>query len=137
MSFHYHLDQINQAVDYLDEFLQSTVICFDGPIGAGKTSLISRLCQRWKVTDSISSPTFSIVNHYNSITKGLIYHFDFYRLKSLEEALDIGTEEYLESGNICLMEWSERISTLLPENCNRVNIEINNYQSRFINIVSL
>ena len=137
MSFHYHLDQINQAVDYLDEHLQSPVICFDGPIGAGKTTLISRLCQKWQVTDSISSPTFSIVNHYNSLTKGLIYHFDFYRLESLEEVLDIGIEEYLDSGNICLMEWSEKILTLLPENCIRVNIETNNDQSRSINIVSL
>tara|TARA_X000000950_G_scaffold286918_1_gene397304 strand:- start:962 stop:1375 length:414 start_codon:yes stop_codon:yes gene_type:complete len=137
MSFHYHLDQINQAVDYLDEFLQSTVICFDGPIGAGKTTLISRLCQRWKVTDSISSPTFSIVNHYNSTTKGLIYHFDFYRLESVEEALDIGTEEYLESGNICMIEWSERILALLPKNFSRVNIEINSDQSRSLKIVSL
>ena len=137
MSFRYHLNQINQAVDYLDEHLQSPVICFDGPIGAGKTTLISRLCQKWQVMDSISSPTFSIVNHYNSLSKGLIYHFDFYRLESLEEVLDIGIEEYLDSGNICLIEWSEKILTLLPENCVRVNIETNNDQSRSINIVSL
>ncbi len=137
MSFRYHLNQINQAVDYLDEHLQSPVICFDGPIGAGKTTLISRLCQKWQVMDSISSPTFSIVNHYNSLNKGLIYHFDFYRLESLEEVLDIGIEEYLDSGNICLIEWSERVLALLPENCSRVNIEINNDQSRSINIVSL
>ena len=137
MSFRYHLNQINQAVDYLDEHLQSPVICFDGPIGAGKTTLISRLCQKRQVMDSISSPTFSIVNHYNSLSKGLIYHFDFYRLESLEEVLDIGIEEYLDSGNICLIEWSEKILTLLPENCVRVNIETNNDQSRSINIVSL
>ncbi len=137
MSFRYHLNQINQAVDYLDEHLQSPVICFDGPIGAGKTTLISGLCQKWQVMDSISSPTFSIVNHYNSLSKGLIYHFDFYRLESLEEVLDIGIEEYLDSGNICLIEWSEKILTLLPENCVRVNIETNNDQSRSINIVSL
>ena len=137
MSFRYHLNQINQAVDYLDEHLQSPVICFDGPIGAGKTTLISRLCQKWQVMDSISSPTFSIVNHYNSLNKGLIYHFDFYRLESLEEVLDIGIEEYLDSGNICLIEWSEKILTLLPENCIQVNIETNNDQSRSINIVSL
>ena len=137
MSFRYHLNQINQAVDYLDEHLQSPVICFDGPIGAGKTTLISRLCQKWQVMDSISSPTFSIVNHYNSLSKGLIYHFDFYRLESLEEVLDIGIEEYLDSGNICLIEWSEKILTLLPENCIRVKIETNNDQSRSINILSL
>tara|TARA_S200000501_G_scaffold150373_1_gene141804 strand:+ start:1841 stop:2254 length:414 start_codon:yes stop_codon:yes gene_type:complete len=137
MSCRYHLHQINKVVDYLDENLQSPVICFEGSLGAGKTTLISRLCQKWQVSDSVNSPTFSIVNNYNSANKGLIYHFDFFRLESLEEALDIGIEEYLDSGNICLIEWSEKIFKLLPENYTRVNIEINNDQSRSINIVSL
>ena len=137
MSCRYHLHQINKVVDYLDENLQNPVICFEGSLGAGKTTLISRLCQKWQVSDSVSSPTFSIVNNYNSATKGLIYHFDFFILENLEEALDIGIEEYLDSGNICLIEWSERIFKLLPENYTRVNIEINNDQSRSINIVSL
>ena len=137
MSYRYHLHQINRVVDYLDGNLQSPVICFEGSMGAGKTTLISRLCQKWQVSDSVNSPTFSIINNYNSASKGLIYHFDFFRLESLEEALDIGIEEYLDSGNICLIEWSERIFKLLPENYTRVNIEINNDQSRSINIVSL
>ena len=137
MSYRYHLHQINKVVDYLDENLQNPVICFEGSLGAGKTTLISRLCQKWQVLDSITSPTFSIINNYNSATKGLIYHFDFFRLESLEEALDNGIEEYLDSGNICLIEWSERIFKLLPENYTRVNIEINNDQSRSVNIVSV
>jgi tRNA threonylcarbamoyladenosine biosynthesis protein TsaE len=135
MSFRFNLKQIDQAVDYLDEQLQTPVICFDGPMGAGKTTLISRLCKKWQVTDPISSPTFSIVNHYISATKGGIYHFDFYRLKSIDEAMDIGTEEYLESENLCLIEWGERISPLLPPHT-KVTISINEDQSRTLNIVN-
>ena len=135
MSFTFNLKQIDQAVDYLDKHLQTSIICFNGPLGAGKTTLISRLCQKWQVTDPISSPTFSIVNHYRSKIKGVIYHFDFYRLNNIEEAMDIGTEEYLESKNLCLIEWGEKISVLLPIH-NKVSICINDDQSRTINIVS-
>ena len=109
MSFRFSLEQIDQAVNYLDENLNTPVICFDGPMGAGKTTLISELCKKWQVTDPISSPTFSIVNHYISPCKGRIYHFDFYRLKDIDEAMDIGTEEYLESDNFCLIEWGEKL----------------------------
>ena len=135
MSFRFNLKQIDQAVDYLDEQLHTPVICFDGPMGAGKTTLISKLCKKWQVTDPISSPTFSIVNHYISATKGGIYHFDFYRLKNIDEAMDIGTEEYLESENLCLIEWGERISPLLPRHT-KVTISINEDQSRTLNIVN-
>ena len=85
MSYRYHLHQINKVIDYLDENLQSPVICFEGSLGAGKTTLISRLCQKWQVSDSVNSPTFSIINNYNSATKGLIYHFDFFRLESTDQ----------------------------------------------------
>ena len=136
MSFRFSLEQIDQAVKYLDENLNTPVICFYGPIGAGKTTLISELCKKWKVTDPISSPTFSIVNHYISLDKGRIYHFDFYRLKDINEAMDIGTEEYLESGNLCLIEWGERIAPLLPPHT-QVTLSINEDQSRTINIVTI
>ena len=135
MSFRFNFEQIDQAVDYLDNHLQRAVISFDGPMGAGKTTLISSLCKKWEVTDPISSPTFSIVNHYISRTKGSIYHFDFYRLKSLEEAMDIGTEEYLESENLCLIEWGEIIIPLLPPHT-IVNISINEDQSRTLNVIN-
>lgn len=133
MSFRFKLDQIDQAVDYLEEQIQTPVICFDGPMGVGKTTLISGLCQKWQVADAISSPTFSIVNHYTSPIKGEIYHFDFYRLKNIEEALDIGTEEYLDSKNLCLIEWGERINTLL-DHFTKVSFIINEDQSRTINV---
>ena len=136
MSFQFHLDQIDKAVDFLDKHLNTTVICFDGPMGAGKTTLVSSLCQKWEVTDPVSSPTFSIVNHYQSQIKGKIYHFDFYRLKSVNEALDIGVEEYLDSENYCLIEWGERIKPLLPSDYCIVNIEVNENQLRTLNIVN-
>jgi tRNA threonylcarbamoyladenosine biosynthesis protein TsaE len=136
MLFRFNLDQIDQAVDFLEEHLKTTVICFDGPMGAGKTTLISELCRKWEVTDPISSPTFSIVNHYISPTKGGIYHFDFYRLKNIDEAMDIGTEEYLESDNYCLIEWGERIQPMLPPHI-KINISINEDQSRTLNIVNI
>lgn len=133
MSFQFNLEQIDQAVDYLEERLSSNVICFDGPMGAGKTTLISELCKKWQINEPTSSPTFSIVNHYISATKGIIYHFDFYRLKDIDEAMDIGTEEYLESDNFCLIEWGERILPLLPTHT-KVTFSINEDQSRTINI---
>lgn len=136
MSFRFNLEQIDQAVNYLEEHLQSPIICFEGSMGSGKTTLISKLCQKWQVVDPISSPTFSIVNHYISPSKGKIFHFDFYRLKNIEEALDIGTEEYLDSGHLCLIEWGERINTMLPHHA-KISIKINNDQSRTINIVSI
>ena len=134
MLFRFNLNQIDKAVDFLEEHLKTTIICFDGPMGAGKTTLISELCRKWDVNNSISSPTFSIVNHYISPSKGSIYHFDFYRLKNIEEAMDIGIDEYLESDNYCLIEWGERIRSMLPPH-NKVNLSINEDQSRTINIV--
>ena len=82
-------------------------------MGAGKTTLISSLCKSLGVKETISSPTFSLVNTYH-IGNEKIYHFDFYRLKNENEAIDFGLEEYLESGNICFMEWAEKISSHLP-----------------------
>jgi len=136
MSFRFNLEQIDKAVNYLDEHLQSSIICFEGSMGSGKTTLISKLCKKWQVTESISSPTFSIINHYISPNMGKIFHFDFYRLNNIEEALDIGTEEYLDSGNLCLIEWGERISTILPYHT-KISIKVNKDQSRTISIVSI
>ena len=123
MLFRFNLNQIDQAVDFLEEHLKTAVICFDGPMGAGKTTLISELCRKWGVTDPISSPTFSIVNHYISPTKGSIYHFDFYRLEQAEEALDIGIDEYFDSGRWCLAEWPENIEEYLPSEAVKIHIE--------------
>tara|TARA_B100000575_G_C22990522_1_gene571163 strand:+ start:129 stop:542 length:414 start_codon:yes stop_codon:yes gene_type:complete len=135
MVFKYHLDEIKSAVDYLDKNIQTSVICFNGPMGAGKTTLISALCCKWNVKDQVSSPTFSIVNEYETYDKGLIFHFDFYRLNSIEEALDIGVEEYLDSGKICLIEWGDRIKTLLPDNIYTIEFALNKNDFRTLKII--
>ena len=135
MGFKYHLDEIKSAADFLDKNIQTSVICFNGPMGAGKTTLISALCSKWNVKDQVSSPTFSIVNEYKTYSKGLLFHFDFYRLNSVEDALDIGVEEYLDSGNICLIEWGERIKSLLPDNIYTIEIELNENDFRTLKII--
>lgn len=96
------------------------VICFYGEMGAGKTTFIKSFCQQAGVEDLVQSPTFSIVNEYQSRGGEPVYHFDFYRLKSEEEAYDLGYEQYLFSGYFCLIEWPERISGLLD------NVEVTN-----------
>lgn len=101
------------------------VFAFDGRMGAGKTTFIKKLCEDLGTTDVVNSPTFAIVNVYEvDGTKDEIYHFDCYRLKDLREAEDFGAEDYLYSGNICLIEWPDIISPLLPEDTVRVKIRV-------------
>lgn len=95
---------------------------FEGEMGAGKTTLIKAICRSLGVMSAVQSPTFSIVNEYITDTEEVIYHFDFYRIKNETEALDFGIEEYFDSGNICLLEWAEKVESLLPEYCFKINI---------------
>ena len=135
MIYKYHLDDIKAAAHYLHKNIQTSVICFKGPMGSGKTTLISALCSKLNVKDQVSSPTFSIVNEYETYAKDLLFHFDFYRLNSIEEALDIGVEEYLDSGNICLIEWGDRIKSLLPDNIYTIEITLNENDFRTLKII--
>lgn len=114
----------------------NTVFAFSAPMGAGKTTFISEICRALGVdSDDISSPTFSIINEYRSDTTGeLIYHFDCYRLENTEEALDMGVEDYFESGAVCLIEWPEIIEPLLPGDTVPVSIEQREDGSRVIRI---
>jgi len=98
------------------------ILVFEGDMGAGKTTLIKSLADALGVRETVSSPTFSIVNEYDANGQS-IYHFDFYRIKSIREAYDIGYEEYFYSGQYCLIEWPERIEELLPEHYIRVRIQ--------------
>ena len=108
------------------------IFLFNGDMGAGKTTLIKSLCDELGTADVITSPTFSIVNEYAGPNK--IYHFDFYRLKNQNEALDIGCEEYFYSGNYCFIEWPEKIPDLLPDNYVRVTIEALQDTSRKVTV---
>jgi len=110
---------------------EERVFLFFGEMGAGKTTLIKQLCQALGVTDTASSPTFSIVNEYNS-TNGVVFHFDFYRLKHETEALDLGYEDYFYSGNYCFIEWPEKIPNLLPNKSVTVKISVNDNEERII-----
>ena len=102
----------------------NTVFAFYGKMGAGKTTFIKAVCEELGVTDVINSPTFAIVNEYRSETAGeLIYHFDFYRIKKLEEVYDMGYEDYFYSGALCFIEWPELIEDVLPGNTVNVYIE--------------
>ncbi len=99
----------------LEYATEEPVILFEGPMGAGKTTLIKELCQQLGVTENVSSPTFALVNEYEAAGSGkLIYHFDFYRIRDEREALEIGALEYFDSGNLCLIEWPSLIPNLLP-----------------------
>ncbi|MBB6499549.1 tRNA (adenosine(37)-N6)-threonylcarbamoyltransferase complex ATPase subunit type 1 TsaE [Pedobacter cryoconitis] len=118
-----HLDELGNAAEALLGFAgNDKIFAFEGEMGAGKTTFIKVLCEKLGVRDVVSSPTFSIVNEYAAANQ-VIYHFDFYRIKNLQEVFDIGYEEYFYSGNICLIEWPERIRELLPENYTEVEIK--------------
>ncbi len=118
-----------KVIDYAGD---SRIFLFYGDMGAGKTTLIKALCGELGSDDVITSPTFSIVNEYAGPNK--IYHFDFYRLKAQNEALDLGAEEYFYSGNYCFIEWPEKIPDLLPENYVLIRVEAGPDNSRKITV---
>jgi tRNA threonylcarbamoyladenosine biosynthesis protein TsaE len=101
-------------------------------MGAGKTTVVKALVKELGVQETTASPTFSIVNEYRDKNERPIYHFDFYRIKNEMEAFDIGTDEYFDSGNLCLIEWPEKIPTLLPTNHFEIRIEIIDNHTRLI-----
>ena len=127
------LDALPAAAAQFAEIINrshSGVIAFYGEMGAGKTTFISQLAQQLGVdADQANSPSFSIVNEYDA-PQGIIYHFDLYRLDTPAEAVDLGLDEYLYSGNLCLLEWPERIEPILPDDTMKVNIHVNPDGSR-------
>ena len=131
MEYVYNLDNINKASKLVIDNIKTTVVRIDGKMGAGKTKIISNICMQLGVKEIITSPTFSLINTYQS-TNGPIYHFDFYRLQNPNEALDIGIEEYLESGNVCFLEWAEKIENHLPLNYDHYILKVLNDNTRRI-----
>ncbi|MCR4619935.1 MAG: tRNA (adenosine(37)-N6)-threonylcarbamoyltransferase complex ATPase subunit type 1 TsaE [Paludibacteraceae bacterium] len=107
------------------------VFAFDAPMGAGKTTFIKALCECLGVTEYVTSPTFAIINEYQSGTRP-VFHFDLYRLRNLNEALDIGIEDYLDSGEYCFIEWPDVVNDLLPEDTLIVQIKVNEDNSRTV-----
>ncbi|MCE5330511.1 MAG: tRNA (adenosine(37)-N6)-threonylcarbamoyltransferase complex ATPase subunit type 1 TsaE [Bacteroidales bacterium] len=122
------------AQKFIDRIGNNTVFAFNGKMGAGKTTFIKAICERMGVKETVNSPTFSIVNEYETADGRIIYHFDCYRINKIQEALDLGAEEYLYSGNLCFIEWSENITPLLPDTIVNVDIEEEENGKRKINI---
>ena len=120
----------------LSEIKSNKIICFYGDMGVGKTTFIKEICRVLDVKDNVNSPTFSIVNEYLTSKKQIIYHFDFYRIKDKNEAFDLGYEEYLYSNNLCLIEWSEKVEELLPDNIVKILMTKDN-ENRIIETLNL
>lgn len=106
----------------LNTFPEDRVFAFYGSMGAGKTTFIKALCSELGSADYVTSPTFALINEYSTANGSVIYHFDFYRIKRIEEAFDLGYEDYIYSGNYCFIEWPEMIESLLPEGIVEVRI---------------
>ncbi|MGY3054638.1 tRNA threonylcarbamoyladenosine biosynthesis protein TsaE [Pedobacter sp. UYEF25] len=122
----------NIASELLSFAKEEKIFLFEGEMAAGKTTFIKVLCAALGVVETVSSPTYSIVNEYQG-KKSQIFHFDFYRIKTVEEAFDIGFEEYVDSNAICLIEWPEKIEVLLPQNYIKVTIEVGENDERIFN----
>ena len=127
------LDSLPQVAEQLIYFANGEkFFIFEGEMAAGKTTFIKVLCETLGVKDVVSSPTFSIVNEYKTRIGKAVYHFDFYRIKNLNEAYDIGYEEYFYSGDVCLIEWPEKIAELIPQKHVKVNIQVKDTDRRML-----
>ena len=120
------------ARKFVDEMGENRVFAFYGKMGAGKTTFIKAICEAMGVKDVVASPTFAIVNEYADAEGQPVYHFDFYRIKNLREAYDIGCEEYFYSGYPCFIEWPEMVEELLPEDVVNVRIEVSENEERTV-----
>ena len=124
MEIVFTLDELELVAQKVIDQHPSKVILFHGEMGVGKTTLIKQLCKTLGVISATSSPTFSLVNEYETIDNQIVYHFDFYRLKNEMEALDMGADDYFYSGNWCFIEWAEKIPSLIPDEHAVITIEL-------------
>ncbi len=141
MKFEYSLENINSAtkkiLKFLDEHNNSKIVLFNGKMGTGKTTLIKKICSFLNVKDEVTSPSFAIINEYFTYNNNIIYHFDFYRLKNIQEAIEIGTEDYFYTNNYCFIEWGKIIEPILPENYIQIDISETNTTKRFLTLKHL
>lgn len=120
------------AAEFIDSLGARRHVAFIGPMGAGKTTFIAAVARALGVTDDVTSPTFSIINEYRDAADAPIYHFDFYRIDTPEEAMDLGLDEYFDSDSLCLMEWPDKVSQFLPDDTLPVKVIVGDDDSRFI-----
>ena len=132
------IDSLSELDNVVEQIISSldgrNVVLFRGGMGAGKTTLISRIVAQLGAEDTVTSPTFALVNEYEGADKMLIYHFDFYRIDKVEEVFDLGYEEYFYSGDLCLVEWPEKIEALIPDDVMTVKIEVEDDGQRIFTI---
>ena len=126
-----NIEDLDRAArEFLEQIADNTLVAFFAPMGSGKTTFTTAICKVLGVTDPVGSPTFAIVNEYMRADGDYMYHFDFYRINKLSEALEIGFYDYMDSGCLCIIEWPENIEELLPEETLKVYFTINPDQSR-------
>ncbi len=130
------IENIERIEERADEFIKiighNRILAFYGEMGVGKTTFIKALCKKLEVTDEVTSPTFAIVNEYNTMNDFKVFHFDFYRIKKEEEIYDFGYEEYLYGNDYCLIEWPEMAESLLPENSLKIYITVDETNKRIL-----
>lgn len=126
------LDTVAQK--FIEKMDDKNVYAFYGEMGVGKTTFIKAICKALGVKETITSPTFAIINEYKKGDDKPIFHFDFYRIKNLEEVFDFGYEDYFYSENLCFIEWPELVETLLPNDVTKVQITVGNNEERLISI---
>lgn len=119
---------------FVEKFGNKKIFAFYGEMGAGKTTFIKAVCKSMEVTGTITSPTFSLVNEYETDNGLTIYHFDFYRIENIEEVYDFGYEDYFYSDKMCFIEWPELVETLLPEDVVEVKISVDDNEQRLISV---
>ena len=128
-----NIEDLDRAAgEFLEKIGENTLVALFAPMGSGKTTFTTAVCRVLGVTDPVGSPTFAIVNEYMRADGDPMYHFDFYRINKLQEAVEIGLYDYLDSGYLCMMEWPENIEELLPGETLKVHIQVNPDQSRTI-----
>ena len=136
MNKNYSLNELNAIAKEIISLAKHKTLLFNGEMGAGKTTLIKEICAVLNVEDIVSSPTFSLVNEYQTNDSDIIYHFDFYRIEKEEEAYDMGIEDYLYSNNWCLIEWPNNVKNLLPLEVVTITISILDNGQRNIELKS-
>ncbi len=134
MNTNYSINELNQIAQKIIATSNHKILLFNGEMGVGKTTLIKEICSVLGFKETVSSPTFSLVNEYFISDNKIIYHFDFYRIENEEEALDIGIEDYFYSDHWCLIEWSENIKNLVPLNAVTINITVTDNNLRNIQL---
>ena len=134
MNKNYSLDDLSTIATTIISSVENKTLLFYGQMGVGKTTLIKEICNQIGVLDPISSPTFSLVNEYQTSKKKKVFHFDFYRIEAEEEAFDLGIEEYFDTGDWCLVEWPENIENLLPLGAVQIHLTILEDEQRNIQL---